>query len=256
MNVLTSGDNRRAPVLQLMDEVGRMVDELGGENPGDRPRHDTEILALFDRCRSLHASIRILLEQGFVHEAIILGRPLFTDSLALAEFADGSDHDRGSLAVGWILDSIQSLERYYVVSRASGADVWSELTKIGDQRREVQEYAARCGYRTRHWRPDEQVKELAEKHGRAPEYGAHLITHMFVHGATTVTSERYVLDDDGNVRISGVRPNRALERDAGLFAVNSMLHATRAACTAFNWPEPKRLTTLWQELKNQITTPG
>jgi len=49
------------------------------------PRHYLDFLALFDRCRSMLGAVRLLLEHDASHEAIVLCRPLLTDSLALAE---------------------------------------------------------------------------------------------------------------------------------------------------------------------------
>lgn len=78
-----------------------------------------------------------------------------------------------------------------------------------------------------------------------------LVTHMFVHGATSVTSDRYVLADDGNVVVGGpVTRDKAWERDAGLFASHSMLLAARAACAIFGWPEPEKLETLLNVVLN------
>jgi DNA-binding SARP family transcriptional activator len=38
--------------------------------------------------------------------------------------------------------------------------------------------------------PDRDAKRLADVHGRGDEYGALLVAHMFVHGATIATSDR------------------------------------------------------------------
>jgi hypothetical protein len=80
-----------------MREVADLVDRVGAGERTERIWHELEILALFDRCRSLHRAVLVLLSHdGFVHEAVMLGRPLFTDSLALAELAAVDEKRRGS----------------------------------------------------------------------------------------------------------------------------------------------------------------
>jgi hypothetical protein len=64
------------------------------------------VLALFDRCRSLLGAIRLLLAHGFVHEAVMLGRSLFTDSLMLAEYASADERRRVELVIGWSIASL------------------------------------------------------------------------------------------------------------------------------------------------------
>lgn len=73
---------------------------------------------------------------------------------------------------------------------------------------------------------------------------------MFVHGATTVTADRYVTADDGTVIVGGpATRDMAWERDAGLFASHSMLLAARAACRVFHWPEPSEIASLLTALR-------
>jgi hypothetical protein len=234
-------------VLELMDKVDALVDSMG-IGKVQRERHELEIIALFDRCRSLHRAVHLLLAQGFTHEAVILGRPLFIDSLALAEFAAVDEKQRGSLAVGWMLKSLQHLEGYWLDRQSRGDDVTYELAHMERQRRELQEYASSRGYGTQHWQPGDHAKGLADKHGRGSEYGGYLVSHMFVHGTTTVTSERYSWTEEGSAIVSGPSTNKRWERDAGIFASHSMLRGARAACRMFDWVEPPELHELLESL--------
>ena len=204
-------------------------------------------MALFDRCRSLHRAVHLLLYEGFTHEAVILGRPLFIDSLALAEFAAVDEKQRGSLAVGWMLASIQHFEGYWLDRQSRGHDVTYELAHMERQRREFQEYASSRGYGTQRWQPHHHAKDLADKHARGSEYGGYLVSHMFVHGTTTVVSERYSWTDEGAV-VGGPQSSKRWERDAGLFASHSMLRGARDACRMFGWTEPPELGELLDSL--------
>jgi hypothetical protein len=56
-----------------MHDVADLVDQIGAGR-AERVWHELEIRALFDRCRSLHRATLLLLEQGFVHEAVMLDR--------------------------------------------------------------------------------------------------------------------------------------------------------------------------------------
>jgi hypothetical protein len=236
-------------VLELMDKVDALVGSMGGKFDGER--YELEIAALFNRCRSLHTAVHLLLAQGFIHEAVILGRPLFIDSLALAEFAAVDEKQRGSLVVGWMLKSLQYLEGFWLDRQSRGDEVTYELAHMERQRRELQEYASSRGYGTSHWRPDDHAKGLAEKHGRDSEYGGYLVSHMFVHGTTAVISEHYSWTDEGAV-VGGPQSSKRWERDAGLFASHSMLRGARAACRMFDWAEPPELHELLESLASLV----
>jgi hypothetical protein len=232
-----------------MDKVDRLVGSMAGKFDGEP--YELEIAALFNRCRSLHTAVHLLLAQGFTHEAVILGRPLFIDSLALAEFAAVDEKQRGSLAVGWMLKSLQHLEGFWLDRQSRGDDVTYELAHMERQRREIQEYASSRGYGTSHWQPDNHAKGLADKHGRGSEYAGLLVSHMFVQGATTVTSEHYSWTDEGAV-VGGHQSSKRWERDAGLFASHSMLRGARDAGRVFGWAEPSELHELLESLASLV----
>jgi hypothetical protein len=209
-----------------MHDVADLVDQIGAGR-AERVWHELEIRALFDRCRSLHRATLLLLEQGFVHEAVMLDRPLFTDSLALAELAAADDERRGSLFVGWALGGLQQLMGYFLDRRSRGHEVAGELEALAERKREVEKYARDHGYSTKHWQPDDDAKRLADAHGRGSEYGAMLVTGMFVHGARTATSERYLRTEEGVYVVGGPAPTpKSWERDA---AVCVPFHASRSA---------------------------
>jgi hypothetical protein len=113
----------------------------------------------------------------------MLGRPLFTDSLALPEFAAVDERRRGELVVGWASGSLSELEAIIRHAHSPGEDVSDELVALGRRRAGLEAYARSNGFGTKQWRPDDHAKTLAEKHGRGEEYAALLVTHQFVHGS-------------------------------------------------------------------------
>jgi hypothetical protein len=240
-----------------MRDVADVADDVGAGERSERIWHELEILALFDRCRSLHRGVLLLLSQEtFVHEAVILVRPLFTDSLALAEFAAVDERRRGSLVVGWALWSEQQMRAFFLDRRSRGHDVAAELERIAEREGWIRKYALNRGYGTQRWQPDDHAKRLAVTHGRASEYSALLVAQMFVHGTTTVTSERYAKTDEGLYVVGGPAPTpRRCERDTGIFASHSMPLAARAACEMFGWTEPSEFGELLDAVRREGQRP-
>jgi hypothetical protein len=236
---------------ELVTAVRKVAAALGDPGPTERPRHSLEVLALVDRCRSMLVATHLLLERGFVHEAVMLGRPLFTDSLMLAEYAAANETRRVELVMGWSIASLGAVEGLFRdARRLRGKDVAAALTGLAERRKAHEDYARRHGARLKAWWPDAHAKELALKHGREDEYGALLVTQQFVHGATSAISARYTKVTEDTVEVGG--PAVDLEtwgRSAALFAANSMLHAARAGCSIFAWQEPPRIDELFEKIE-------
>jgi hypothetical protein len=230
-----------------MDKVNDLANAIS-VGRSERMWHELEMRAVFHHCQRLHAAVRLLLSEGFTPEAMPLGRPLFVNSLALEELAAADEKRRGFLMVGWVLAGIQDLENYFRDRQSRGYDVSQEMGQIADRRRETLGYASTLGFGTRHWQPDDDPKRLANAHGRGDQYGAMLVTHMFVHGTWPATSEHYSITDEGVVVGPSTATPKRWERDAGLFASHSMLLAMRAACRIFGWPEPNELDDLLASL--------
>jgi hypothetical protein len=233
-----------------MDKVTDLANVISVSR-SERVWHELEMLALFRHCQRSHEAVRSLLSEGFSHEAVTLGRPLFVNSLALQELAAADEKRRGSLMVGWVLAGIQDLENYFRDRESRGDDVSEEMEQIAERRREVVGYASKRGFGTRHWQPD--PKGLADAHGRGHQYGAMLVTHMFVHGTWAATSEHYSITDEGVVVGRSTATPKRWERDAGLFASYSMLLAMRAASRIFGWVEPTELDELLASLASLAT---
>jgi hypothetical protein len=97
----------------LVDEVAEVAGNVGGGAIVARLPHEREILALFDRCRSLFGAVRLLAkveDPDYGQEAVILARPLITESLMLMELAAADETQRVELVVGWDLASLDDLE--------------------------------------------------------------------------------------------------------------------------------------------------
>lgn len=232
-------------IIDLLTEVSEFVGGLGGGAVAERPGHVLQVVAVFDRCRSMLGAIRLLLAHNFVHEAVLLGRPLFTDSLSLAELAAVDDKRRASLVFGWYRAGLADLEGLLRERQSRGDDVAEMLDKLASSRERLETYARERGIETRHWRPDDQAKSLADKHGHGDEYIAMRVTDHFVHGSSMAVSQRYSQGADETVVVGG--PGADLETlagDAARFAAHSALHAARAVCRILGWAEPPELEAL------------
>jgi hypothetical protein len=234
---------------QLLVEVGELAARFGHE-PTELPTHMAPVLGLFDRCRSTFGAVRLLLEHGFAHEAVMLGRPLFTESLMLAELADANETRRVELVVGWWMRGLADVEGIVREGQARGDDATDDLAAIATRRAELEEYARRRDARTRQWRVDE--KKLAETHGRAAEYLDFDLTHHFVHGTPMAVEQRMSKIAQDTLAVGGPAADfDTWGSPSGLFAAKSLLHACRAACGIFAWDEPAALEPLMQRLDSK-----
>ena len=138
-------------------------------------------------------AVRVLLANGFVQEAAALCRPLFVDSLALAEVAAADETRRISLVVGRQLDAIADIDGIFREMKARGdKSVVRNLKHMAERRRRVEKYARRYDASTRHWKAEDQVKTLADKHDRGDDYTAYRMTSDFVHGSAAITEHRSI----------------------------------------------------------------
>jgi hypothetical protein len=148
------------------------------------------------------------------------------------------------------------MKGYFLDRRSRGHEARADLEALAEQERLVRKYALDRDYGTKHWQPDNDAKLLADAHGRGNEYGAMRVAGMFVHGLSTVTSERYWLTDEGVYVVGGASPNpKRYERDAALFASHSMLLSARAVCRIFGWAEPPDVADLLEELGQEVQRP-
>jgi hypothetical protein len=236
-----------------MTSVSEMLGPIAGEEPSDTPAYLLEPLSLFDRCRSTLGAIRLLLAYDFVHEAVALTRPLFADSLALAEMAAADEAERKRLVAGRELAAVNDMEGLAREAESRGDDVSAEMAALHERRAHVEEFARSENIKPRPWRSDQQLKALAHRHGRGDEYMDLRITHLFVHGSPFATRQRYAQTDERIVEVGGHAVDlKAWASPTGLFASHSALHAARAACAIFGWTEPPDLEVLMAEVREEL----
>jgi hypothetical protein len=231
---------------QLVDEVVTLAKQPGTGEVSEHPRHTLEMVALFDRCRGLFGAVRLLAQQGFGQEALILTRPMFTEAMMLLEVGSEDETRRVEITIGYALATLADLEGMWREGQARGEDTSKALTAVAERREALEQYARERNTRTRHWRPNE--KELADKHVDGDGYLDFRMAHHFVHGSTFATEQRYALRGDV-VMIGGPAASQEdWARVAVLSASQSMLFAVRGICGILDWPEPSALPALLERL--------
>jgi hypothetical protein len=254
----TPSSRHTDPVLdddtrELLQAVADMAGSIGDKVPVERFYHEREIGLLFDRCRGMFGALRVLLANGFVQEAAVLARPLFVDSVALAELAAADEPRRTSLVVGRQLHATADIEGIFMEMQARGDEVAKNLEHVAERRRKVEQYAQRHSASTRHWDPEGQIKTLAEKHGRGDEYPSFRLSHHFVHGSAAITESRFSVDDNDVARIGAPHLGVDIwERPTALFRAYSLLLACRATCSIFPYEEPQQLEELLRRIESII----
>ena len=233
---------------QLVDEVAAAAANVVGGRKVERPLHDLEILALFDRCCSTFGAVRLLAkveEFDFGQEAGALARSMITESLMLQELAAADETQRVELVVGWELLTLDDLEGLWREAEARGQDVNAQLEASAGAKAWWEAYARERGAGTRRWRVNE--KQLADRHGRE-DYLSFRMMHHFVHGSTFATAQRYSQVEDVYV-IGGPSIDKGWGKASALQSASCLVYATRAICTIFGWEQPAELDDLHERIE-------
>jgi hypothetical protein len=195
-------------------------------------------------------AVHLLVVRGFAHEALMLCRPLLTDSLTLAEIAKADETARAKLAVAWELHGLASIEGATNEGARQGHDVADELEAIRLRREQLDAYAKRHGFqRPRRWQPDDHTKALSQRHGRSDEYLDLLVLHHFVHGSTFAAAQRYSRAGD-TIFIGGTAADiEEWGTAAALSSAQSAIYGARSTCQILGSPEPRVMGALLAEVE-------
>lgn len=214
----------------------------------ERPYMEGEAAMVWSRARGLFAAARCLMNEGHVHEAAILTRPLFEDSLVLTEMASVSQEGRVAIAVSRKLDALSRLEGIFRRTEKRGEGVEGNMAYIAQRSSALRTYASRNGVSTG-W--TQKLDKLAKRHHRyGKEYDGYLLSHQFVHGSAAIT-EMQAADEGGAVVVGGEAVDT--ERWALPTAVSlaySIALTQRATCRILALEEPDGLSALIDKLED------
>jgi hypothetical protein len=246
----------RPDVTAHLTAINELVGAMG--EPSEMPGYYLDVIATYDRCRSMFGGLRTLLSADFSHEAAVLAGPLFVDSLVLAELAAADQPRRAELVVGLELQGIRDTEGIVLAGSDTPEGAAGVAARLAGRRAEVTEAARRLGVDAREWCPRDEVEELAQRHGRREEYVDKLVSDQFVYGSSLARAQRYSPTEDSKEILVG-GPHAKVDDwsdGTGLFAATSMLHAARAACSIFGWPETPEVSELLLESERLKDAPA
>ena len=230
-----------ADLNALLDDIGTAAHRVGGN--AERPPHYHEVIVIYDRCRGLFKAVHTLVREELGEEALILTRPMFTESLMLMDIAAAEEPTRISQLARWSITSLNHLAGVMREGESRGRDETESLANIDARRAQIIDYASKAGVRLpRNWPPHE--KQLADRHGRGEEYLDFCMHHHFVHGSSFATRQRSVRKGDLHVVGDPDARDPAWARNAALSASQSMLFAMQAVSRIFGWPGPRELAAL------------
>ena len=246
----------RPDVTAHLAAISELVSGMG--EPSEMPGYYLDVMAIYDRCRSMFGGVRRLLSADFSHEAAVLAGPLFVDSLVLAELAAADEPRRAHLVVGLELQGVRDAEGLLFAGTDTPDEAAAVAERLAGRRAELIEAAGRLGAEAREWCPRDELEELAKRHGRGDEYVDKLVSDQFVYGSSLARAQRYSRTDESKEVLVG-GPHAQVDEwsdGTGQFAGTSMLHAARAACSIFGWPEPPKVAELLVENESLKDAPA
>jgi hypothetical protein len=197
---------------------------------------------MLDRGVSLYESVELLVRSAKYEEAMILGRPLFEESLMLQWLARQTEPRRTAYVTWFDHDSWNDYAQSFNQVRPNELPGSIEsIVKHAKWRRDLAAAFAVENDLKRITFPS--ANDLARTHlGRGSESVTFALSHQFVHGRALPTSSRQAYQDDGSMLI-GTRP----EADASLLPVvvewttSSVLHSYSALADMLSWTVPPEI---------------
>lgn len=214
----------------------------------ERSYMEGEVAMVWSRARGLFAAARCLLDQGLVHEAAILTRPLFEDSLVLTEMASVSQEGRVAIAVSRKLDALARLEGIFRRMEKRGEGVEGNMAYIAQRSSALRTYARRSGVSTG-W--TQKLDKLAKRHHRyGKEYDGYLLSHQFVHGSAAITEMQ--ASEDGEALVVGGEAvdTERWQLPTAVSLAYSMALTQRATCRILGLEEPDGLSALIDKIED------
>jgi hypothetical protein len=128
----------RADLDQLLDDIRAVAHRVGGDV--SRPPDYHEVITIYDRCRGLLNAVHTLTREGLGEAALILTRPMFTESLMRMEIAAADEPTRLVQLARWSLSSLNDLAGVMYEGQSRGRDETQSLANIEARREQINKY--------------------------------------------------------------------------------------------------------------------
>jgi len=217
--------DQRDSYLRALQEVTRYVHHLGDESVQEFTPWTGHAISMFSHARELLVASTVLLERNMVGPAFVLQRPLFEDSLRLAEYAAASDVAKVGLIAAWLRAGLKKALGLAQKAARDGGEVEAGVirTNVADQRNKIDRALKRHGAVAT---PFMNVETAAKAFGREDDLPGYEMSHHAVHSDDLVHS---MSREMGNEGVMAVGKSRRVYLDAvAELAARSGLHLARS----------------------------
>ena len=236
------------PSLPLFRRVIRIAEEIRPQE-FKVDRLDAVSVQLYWRCYSLFQAILLLLPKRFGEEALLLARPLFTDSLRLAELAEHESR-RPQLILGWMNRSIEELKGLFRHSAKIGLDKNPEQieAKLADHQKDI--LSLRAKYHVSKLAKFRSEADAASRYGRGDDFWTFLLSHEIIHGSDAAFLFRRSPVKDGHMHLLAQTEDPKLLDAIGAYSALSMMMAIDATSKILGWSLPQDFSQLREQLEH------
>jgi Family of unknown function (DUF5677) len=209
----------------------------------DLPGLDRVVAAIHRRIRRAARAVAVLLDANYPHEATVVARSLFEDSLRVGALAQAGP-GRTSLLLGWLAESTSQAERLLRLGEELDShDRREREDALRSRRIRLEEEARRLGVRGQ-WRRFPNERAMAKAQGLLQEYYHYLYATQVVHGSELA----FLFDPDpvgDRDHESPTAPVPMEVRAAALsLTVTSLLRAHIATAEMLGWRGSKEAQSL------------
>lgn len=211
--------------LRVLQDVTVHVNSIGKDEIRNSSPWTTNAISIFAHARQLLIASMVLLERHLPGPTFVLQRPLFEDSLRLAEFANSSEAERVALMASWRHVGLRQIEGLAQKAIQDGAK--EEAVKLRahvmDQSCKINTALKKHGVIAKDFM---KVEKAATKLGRGDDYPAYKMSHQAVHGNDLVHLISREASLDGVIVIG--KPRQEYIDGIAEFAARSGLHLARS----------------------------
>lgn len=196
-----------------------------------------EAFSIYARCRSLFASLRLLVEARYPEDGAILGRSLFESSLQLEYLATEDVLGREALLIRRIMDGLVRAENFYgrQVPHVGLGEGLSPTEIEGVERQKRQLLARQRRLKIARLRRFPSVEAIARKLARKEEYLNYLYFHELTHGSKLALATRWRYPAPNTLQVFTRNDDVDVLMAVGLFGAKAVLRALQALEMMMDW---------------------